>query len=83
MKFRQHRGSLGDSMKTTVELKNRDQLIGYIKGILWEWPTAPPVSDTTLHVTYYATDPRIEWDACWIVTLDGYGVLGFTDGPTE
>ena len=81
MHFRQHRGSLEDSMTTLVHLKNRDELIGYIKGLLWEYPTAPPVTDETVEVKFYMGDPRIGWTQLHIVTLDGYGVLGFTDGP--
>lgn len=80
MRFRQHRGQLDDSMKTLVWLENRDELRGYVRGLLWEWPTAPPVTDETLHVKPYCQDARIGWDT-HIVTLDGYGVLGFTDGP--
>ena len=83
MRFRQHRGLLEDSMKTQVMIKNWDELIGYIKGLLWEWPSAPPVTDETLHVKLYLDrgDARIGWAQTYIVTLEGYGVLGFTDGP--
>lgn len=82
MKFRQHRGQLEDSMKTQVMLENWDELRGYIKGLLWEWPSAPPVTDETLHVKHYVKDDRIGWDT-HIVTLDGYGVVGFTDGAAS
>ena len=84
MKFRQHRGGLAESMETVVEIKNRDELVGYLRGILWQWPTAPPVSDETIEVRPYADgggDDRIGWKKVYIVTLKDYGVLGWTDGP--
>lgn len=83
MKFRQHRGGLAESMETLVVLGNWDELKGYIKGLLWSWPTAPEVTDQTLHVKLYVDrgDSRIGWEKTYIVTLDEYGVLGFTDGP--
>lgn len=78
MKFRQHRGGLSDSMKTQVELLDRAALLLYIQSILKPWGRV--VLDSTLHVQHYGYDDRIDWDN-YIVTVDDWGVIGYTDGP--
>ncbi len=35
-----------------------------------------------IHVEPYCFDSRINWDT-YIVTVDGYGVYGFTNGPLK
>ena len=80
MKFREHRGSLDDSMKTLVEVKDREELMAHLVRILEPWPTAPPVTAETVKIEPYIYDYRLGWDS-YIVTLKDYGVLGFTDGP--
>lgn len=80
MKFREHRALLDEAMETVVELKDRADLLRHLQKLAEPWPTHPPVTDTTVHVEPYGFDKRIGWDT-HIVTLDGYGVLGFTDGP--
>ena len=79
MKFREHRGDLSDSLTTTVEIDGWDDLVAHLKGVLAPFPSVT-VTDDALHVEFYAQDDRIDWNS-HIVTLDGYGVLGFTDGP--
>lgn len=80
MKFREHRGSLAESMETVVVLADHEALLDHIRKLAEPWPTFPPVSPETVHIKPYGPDKRIDWDT-HIVTLDGYGVLGFTDGP--
>jgi hypothetical protein len=87
VKFREHRGGLDESMKTLVELPDRAALVAHIKKLLapfdW-WQDIGPA----LHVEPYAWfdkdkpvwDERVKWHT-YIVTLEGYGVVGFTDGP--
>jgi hypothetical protein len=38
------------------------------------------VNEQTVHVEPYGFDRRIGWDT-HLVTIDGYGVWGMTDGP--
>jgi hypothetical protein len=78
MRFREHRGSLADSMKTVVEVADHESLLEHIRRLAQPWPTFPPVTVETVHIRPYGWDERIQWDT-HIVTLDGYGVLGFTD----
>jgi hypothetical protein len=88
MKFREHRGTLEDSMKTIVELPDRAALIAHCRKLLA--PYGFEFQNSWLHVEPYAWfdsekphwDARIKWHT-YIVTLDGYGVLGFTDGRVE
>ena len=86
VRYRPHKGSLADSMAEVVEFDGtRAGLIGVIRDELHEWPTAEILldhPDAHLKVTpYYGDDDRIGWKDVHIVTLDGYGVLGFCEGP--
>lgn len=78
MKFREHRGGLDDSLKTVVEVTDREALALYCANLLR--PFNVPCLAECLQVERYGFDERIDWDT-HIVTLPGYGVLGFTDGP--
>lgn len=80
MKFREHRASLTESIETVVEIE--PTLVAVTEAIvksLRHFPAAR-VSQDRVRVEPYAFDARIGWNT-HIVTLDGYGVLGFTDGP--
>ena len=77
MKFREQRGSLTDSMKTAVDLPDYAALIAHLRKLVPPWSMLP-ISAATVHIKPYGYDERIGWDT-HIVTLDGYGVLGFTD----
>jgi hypothetical protein len=73
MKFREHRGSLDDSLLTVVELKDRFALLEHLTSILHR-----PVTEKDVAIVPYTFDSRIGWQT-YIVTLPGYGVIGFTD----
>ncbi len=83
MKFREHRGTLADSMATMVELEpTKTALVLHLQSILAGWPSAPmPMHFNTNVQWYYGEDPRIDWKATYIVTILRYGVIGFTDEP--
>lgn len=76
MKYRPHRGMLAESMAETREFPSRAALVEHIRQELADFSV--PVLDEHLHIKPYGYDERIDWDT-HIVTLDGYGVLGFTD----
>jgi hypothetical protein len=84
MKVRTHRGSLDDSMETVAEIPaTLDALIEHMHasfGPLRGNAGLPPVTRGTVHVKYYCRDERIGWDT-YMVTIDGWGAWGFTDGP--
>lgn len=77
--YRDHRGMLADSMTTVRELHSKEELIQYLKrgvtGVV-------DCSKITIKKYGNGIDKRIGWDT-HIVTLDGYGVFGFTDRAVE
>lgn len=76
--FREHRGGLAESLKTQVKLADRAALIAHIENVLR--PCSFLVSDSVIDIAFYANDRRMpEWEETFIVTLQGYGVLGFTN----
>jgi hypothetical protein len=75
MKFRLHRGLLEESMKTMCEVNSKAELAEVLTK---ELPIS--VTEEMLHVSPYAYDSRIDWNT-YIVTIDNYGVAGFTNGP--
>lgn len=80
MKFREHKGHLDDSMKTVVDVTNREVLVKLLQSQLH--PYGFVFGDEDLKVKPYCFDDRIGWDT-YIVTIKGYGVAGFTDGPAQ
>jgi hypothetical protein len=80
MLYRDHRGSLAESMETVVELKDRAALDAHIAALLKPWGKV--VTQDQIHSTWYCLDPRINWDT-WMITVDGYGVVGFTNGDPQ
>jgi hypothetical protein len=78
MKFREHRGSLADSMCTVVDVADRAALIALIRERLDAFHFTFP--DDALKIAPYAADSRNGRDT-HIVTIDKYGVAGFTNGP--
>jgi hypothetical protein len=78
MKFREHRRFLDEAMETVVEVADRAALVEHIRTLLEPWGRT--VTDGDLVIAPYAHDDRIGWDT-YIVTIKGYGVIGFTNGP--
>lgn len=71
--FREHRGSLAASIETSILIQDI-----YDLRCLFKIP-----DDKKINVEFYAEDLRIGWLNTHIVTAEGLGVLGFTDGPLE
>ena len=77
MRFRWHRGGLGESMETAFEFDGLEDLIAKMND---DSPLMEITSDAVT-VQHYGYDPRVLWDT-YIILLDGHP-LGFTDGkPT-
>ena len=83
MKFREHRRLLSNSMATVVELAGRPELLAHVRRLFSDY--GPSFPDAALRVELYDSsfDERIGWMQTWIVTIDNYGVVGFTDGPAQ
>jgi hypothetical protein len=79
MKYRQHRSTLAESLKTVVEIPATfDALWEEVRKTI----TLPETFREDLSMAFYCKDDRTGWDT-YIVTIDMYGVVGFTDGPLE
>ena len=79
MKLREHRGSLAESMETLVELENRDALVRYYqeRHALDGLEFGP--ADIKVELYIDRLDARTGWEKTYIVIIEGYGVVGFTD----
>lgn len=71
MKYRDQRGTLAESLETTIELAPTLNALAKHIG----------VDAALLSVKHYAYDPRCGWNV-YIVTSD-QGVHGMTDGPVD
>lgn len=62
MKFREHRGSLSDSMATVVEVEGFDGLLSHLKKLARDCPTMPPLTRDTVTIGQYGgVDQRTGW----------------------
>lgn len=79
MKIREHKGLLADSMETIRDIEPTfESLIECIKKSFESWPSFSFLPEQ-IKIEPYCFDERIGWNT-YIVTIDGYGVFGFTDG---
>ena len=89
MKFREHGGGSVYDYKVIELPPTMTALIEHVRGLLENWPTAPPVTPKTLQVKPYFTDrptpdERIGWADTLLVVFKGYGVMGYVDQmPTD
>ena len=72
-KFRLHRGGLKESLETTTEVSNKQELCEIVNQ---EYGLTLKPDD--IAIKYYTEDPRIDWST-YIVTADSFGVLGFAN----
>lgn len=87
MKLRQHRGGFEESMQTVIEIEpTKAAVLQAIKDLsLIGFPTATNPDQVTVEPYTFGAyndsyDPRNGWNT-HIVTVEGWGVFGFTDGP--
>ena len=78
MKIRQHRGGLDESLKTTVEIEST--LAAIVDEISSK--ICRDVRPEEIHLQPIGNDSRIGWDT-YMVSVDDYGVYGFTNGPVS
>lgn len=65
-------------METVVTVESRQDLETHCRRLLE--PYGVPVNELTIKP--YCYDERIDWDT-HMVSVAGYGVIGFTDGPLK
>lgn len=82
MKLREHRGTLDESLSTSIDIPNTmDALVAVLSDQI-QHPKVPITKDT-VHVEWYACDQRLSPPDVWIVTIKNYGVYGFTDSDVK
>jgi hypothetical protein len=77
MKFREHRGSLAESMLTVVDLNTKKEFCDHISKVARK---IVPEGEFTISFSDYSFDIRINWDT-FLVMLEGYGPIGMLNGP--
>jgi len=79
-KYRDHKGSLTESMGTVQEFDTKNDLIYYLRGSLKKFGVE--FSNESVQIKPYIYDERINWNT-HIVIIGGYGITGYTDGPVH
>lgn len=82
MRFREHRGTIEDSLDTLVELPDRDALVKHLITIWGELLKLSPAIDFgKVVVSPYrkSYDHRSDWAQTYIVAVPGVGPVGYTD----
>lgn len=79
MKYREHRGSLSDSMKTLKEFKSLEELHRHIQSV---WGMDIKVEDISFNYSCY--DKRINWNTYYVCLKTEYSehphCIGMSDG---
>jgi hypothetical protein len=79
MKFRMHRGGLAESTLTLIELEGFTELVVHCNKQLKPLSADFPVEAFKVEKYFDGPDDRIDWDETHLVTIEGYGPIGFTD----
>lgn len=79
-RYRDNRRTLADSLDTTIDMLGRAQLLAHLRRDLSV--VGVEFRDDDVRVRPYGgDDDRCGWKDVHIVTIDGFGVVGFTEGP--
>lgn len=78
MKVRKHRQDLDDSMATQQEVSTVKEFVDFFQSPYFD----EEIKREAFSVKRYCFDDRINQES-YIVTVPGWGVLGWTDGPME
>lgn len=79
MQFRFHKGLLAKSIETVTTIEpSREAILELAQKQLSKYGLKVVLED--ISIAPYGFDDRIKWDT-FIVSIHGYGVMGFTDGP--
>jgi hypothetical protein len=78
--FRDYKKSFIESMITVQEFDSKKRLIDYFK--LSHSESVKEHDFSKITIKPYGYDSRVKWDT-YIVHLENYGVLGFTNGPVK
>lgn len=77
MRFRFHRGTLEDSLKTLVNFKNKEELYKIICDSFKDFDFKFNIEN--IEFKHQGYDERCNWDT-YLVHIKNYGVIGQSDG---
>lgn len=80
MRYRQHKGGYAESMATVVEIDSTREAL--LRAVLESLPDLDQVRPEDIEASPYGADRRNGWDT-HLVTVHGYGIVGYTDGPLQ
>lgn len=80
MQFREHRAGQEESIKTLIAVADRDALIKHLRAVC----KFPFFEVAALRIEPYSETPdkHAGWRRTLIVTIEGWGVVGFADSPS-
>lgn len=78
-RFREHRGGLDESMETQVTLEDGRALVIHCQKLLRPYSFEFEPVDLTVRLYSARPDTRIGWNRTYVVHIQRYGVMGFTD----
>ena len=79
MLFRENRADFEESKNTLIEVGNRQGLIDHCRKLLKPLRIKFDPIDLDIKITDVMPDERLGWPQTCTVTIEGYGVVGFTD----
>ena len=79
MRFREHRGSADEAMKTLIVLKDRDALVKHCQALLEPFAFHFEPEDLEVNLYYSFPDVNSRWEKTYVVTIKKCGAIGFTD----
>ena len=81
VRLREHRGTLSDSLATVIDIEPTHAAVtSHVRRILE--PYGLIVAESAVGIAPYEGSYGASFDEnTHIVTVEGYGVFGFTDGP--
>jgi hypothetical protein len=83
MKFREHKGNLAESMETLVEFQDKQALVAHLRYLLRPFNFHVASKDVAARLYSTSGDKRIGWEKVYVVTIHGYGVIGFCNEAIE
>lgn len=74
MRAREHRGGLAESLATVFEFETKEELVKNINDRM-----GMHFRPSEIGFSHQGMDDRCGWDT-YLVSIQGYGVFGYTDG---
>lgn len=80
MLFRYHRGGLAESLETTINIKDKQELYKILQDELKRWNFFFNIED--IECIDYGYDNRCNWQT-YLISIKNFGVVGMTNVNVE